>query len=94
MTDTDQVTALEDRIGNKTERRVNALTLVRARRVTYRPATAEWVVSGEAVGGWDFRTFTELRTGTALNVGNPNMDGLSKVELTEAGRGLLLRWLD
>jgi hypothetical protein len=94
MTDTNQVAALESRIGNKTERRVNALTLVRARRVTYRPATAEWVVSGEAVGGWDFRTFTELRTAAALTVGDPNNKGVSTVELSETGNGLLLRWLD
>jgi hypothetical protein len=90
----DSVTRLENNIGKRTDARVDALTAVRARRVTYRPRAAEWSLSGEAVGGWDFRTLTSLRQAGALVVGNPNKEGVSTVELSESGEGLLVRWLD
>ena len=91
---TDAVTKLENTVGKKTEARVQALTAVRGRRVTYRPRAAEWSLSGEAVGGWDFRTLTSLRQAGALVVSDPDDAGVSTVELSEPGEGLLIRWLD
>lgn len=90
----DPVTKLENAVGNKTEARVQAMTAVRARRVTYRPRAAEWAVSGEVVGGWDFRTLTGLRQAGAFVVNAPDSNGVSTVDLSEPGEGLLLRWLD
>ena len=91
----DEITRLESQVGNKTDARLAALTEVRAHRVAYRPRSAEWSMSGEPVGSWEFRTLSGLRLAGALMVGEPDKDtGVSTVELTEAGEGLLLRWLD
>lgn len=79
----------------KTERRVNALRFISQGTVTYAPKKAQWSVDGEAVSGWDYRTFTEIRAArNLLNFGKPNATGVSKVDLTVAGKALLTSWLD
>lgn len=91
-TDSDLET-METAIGNRTDRRVNALRYVSEGLVTYHEASAEWHVAGQPVGGWDFRTFTELKAAGAFTFG-PSADRVSRVDLAPTARGLLARWLD
>jgi hypothetical protein len=69
-----------------TERRKTALGWVREQRVTYSPSRAAYLLDGEEVTGWDWRTFSEMRQAkwieTRAQKANP---ALSDVVLTEAG---------
>lgn len=92
----EQVDSLISKIGNRTQRRVNALRWAGEGSVEYDPIAATWLVRDEVLGGWDFRTLTELRRTGAIVVrevvkGEPVQ---SNVDLTAEGRALLERWLD
>jgi hypothetical protein len=79
---------------NKTARRLSALRFISEGAVTYSPKIARWTVRDEVISGWDYRTFTELRSTTGLlSFGKPKA-GVSKVELTASGKKLLTSWLD
>lgn len=87
--------ALLRRMG-RTERRVDALRKVAEGTVDWDPIRAAWLVGGEVKGGWDFRTFAELRSADVL-IDTPAPEGDSRhsiVELTPLGRELLAHWLD
>lgn len=92
----EDVDALVNRIGNKTSLRVDALMQAGAHQVDYDRDHAMWLVGGEVVGGWAFRTYTELRKAGAIIVEEaPRDDSRSSiVELSAVGRALLDRWLD
>jgi len=90
--DVDDLTAL---VGKKTPHRLNALRWTGEGAVSYDRVTASWMIHGEAIGGWDFRTLTGLRQAGALIVTPDKSDpSNSIVDLSPVGRGLLDRWLD
>lgn len=70
-----------------TPRRREALVQVRKDLVKYRTSTADFVVDGMPVGGWDRRTFSDLqRAGLTTFTGDR---GDRPVRLTKAGERLL-----
>lgn len=72
-----------------TPRRLNALRVVRDSRelVKYRVSTADFVVDGEVVGGWDRRTYSDLRRAGMITFTDGKGDRL--VRLTKAGERFL-----
>lgn len=68
---------------NMTERRRKILEVVQADRVRYDPRSAEYFVDNEAVGNWDRRTLSELRT--AGMISPDRTDATSRVKITEQG---------
>lgn len=70
-----------------TERRINALRSVKAGRVRYDAGNASWLVNGVATSGWNWRTFSEMRTAGWIQP--VSASGVSAVVVTEAGERIL-----
>lgn len=75
---------------NKTESRVEALTEVKAERISYDPATGDYFTDGERVSGAKRRTLAELRADGAIVTEKPHAESL--VYLTNEGNSLALEW--
>lgn len=70
-----------------TPRRRAALTLVRDGRVEYCVPTADYMVDGVAVGGWDRRTFSDLQRAKLIDFSGER--GSRPLGLTKQGERAL-----
>jgi hypothetical protein len=70
-----------------TPRRLETLARVRDGRVSYDSLSASYLVDGESVAGWDWRTLSELRDAGWLE--HAPGTGVVPVRLTSQGEGIL-----
>lgn len=70
-----------------TERRLNGLRWVKDGKVSYDPVAAAWLVGGETVTGWDWRTFSEMNQAGWITITDERK--AAPVKLTEAGKKIL-----
>ena len=70
---------------NKTDSRLAALRKVAQGEISYDPRNGTYRDADGTVSGAHRRTFAELRTGGAIQVGDP-------VKLTESGKALIENW--
>lgn len=78
---------IESRTLALTARRRAALVRVQQGGVQYRTASADYIVDGDVIGGWDRRTYSDVRRAGLITFSEGKGD--RSVRLTKAGEKAL-----